>query len=322
MPKPLLTILCPVYNEERTVPLFYNRIAPLFDSIATKYDVNLVFMDNGSKDRTHEIVVDICKKDPRVFTLVLSRNFGYQCSVECGLRNTHGDLFFVIDVDCEDPPEMIPEFLKQHEEGFDIVYGERLDREESMLMILARKLFYRLTRLLADEHFILDMAEFALVTAEVRDAILADNNSFPFIRASIGRIGFSAKNIPYKRQRRIAGETHYNFLGMAIFAIAGILSASTLPLRLAAYGFPFWLAAMTALCVAGPVWGAAWYLPAVLLLGFGFCGYTLTFVSIYLSRVYHNGLHRPNFVVSRRRSRFQPGRGAIAISEQSGAEAR
>ena len=202
---------------------------------------------------------------------------------------------------------MIPEFLKLHEDGFDIVYGERLDREESALMILGRKLFYRLTKLVADDHFFLDMAEFALVTAEVRDAILIDNNSFPFIRASIGRIGFKARNIPYKRQKRIAGETHYNFVGMAVFAVAGILSASTFPLRIAAYVFPFWLLALTIVCIVGPLTGGVWYQPAALLLGIGFCGYTMTCVSIYLARVYKNGLNRPNFVINRRMSHFQPG---------------
>lgn len=153
MPKPLLTVLCPVFNEEPTVELFYGRMKPVIDSLSSIVDIDLVFMDNGSTDRTHEIVKDISGKDPRVYTIVLSRNFGYQCSVECGLRTCSGDMFVVIDVDCEDPPEMLPEFLKYQNEGYEIVYGERLDRVESKLMIWGRKLFYRFTKMMSDEHY-------------------------------------------------------------------------------------------------------------------------------------------------------------------------
>lgn len=308
MPTPVLTVLCPVFNEEQTVPLFYERIKPVIESLKGRYDVDLVFLDNGSKDRTQATVLAICAKDPRVYTIVLSRNFGYQCSVECGLRTCRGDLFLVIDVDCEDPPEMIVDFLKYHEEGVEIVYGERLDREEGKLMIWGRKLFYRFTKAMSDEHFILDMAEFCLITSEVRDAILADNNSFPFIRASIGRIGFNVKNIPYKRQKRIAGKTHYNFFRMGIFAIAGVLSSSTLALRVPAYVFPFWLPLLVAVCTLGVVFDLnKWCVPIALMLGFSYCGYTLASVSIYLARTYKNSLGRPNFVINKKKSRLQPG---------------
>lgn len=151
------------------------------------------------------------------------------------------------------------------------------------------------------------MAEFCLITAEVRDAIMTDNNSFPFIRASIGRIGFNVKNIPYKRQKRIAGTTHYNFTRMGIFAIAGVLTSSTLVLRIPAYVFPFWFIGMAALCATGAFFDFRWPLPAALVLGFGFCGYTLTSISIYLARAYKNGLNRPNFVINKKKSQFQPG---------------
>jgi polyisoprenyl-phosphate glycosyltransferase len=321
MSKALLTVLCPVFNEQQTIPLFYQRMKPVLMGLKDRYDTNLIFLDNGSTDRTHELVKDICLADPNCFTIVLSRNFGYQCSVECGLRNAAGDLFVVIDVDCEDPPEMLPDFLKYYEDGFDITYGERLDREEGALMKFGRKMYYRFTRLLADEHFILDMAEFCLITREVRDAILRDNNSFPFIRASIGRIGFNVKNVPYKRQKRVAGETHYNFFRMAVFAIAGVLSSSTFPLRVPAYTLPIYLLLLAAICVTGIFSGGSWFLPAVLFTGFGFCGYSVASISMYLARVYKNGLNRPNFVINLRKSRFQPEGKAVALGERLRTEA-
>jgi dolichol-phosphate mannosyltransferase len=159
---------------------------------------------------------------------------------------------------------------------------------------------------LSDEHFILDMAEFCLLTAEVRDAIVQDNNTFPFIRASIGRIGYRIKNIPYKRQKRIAGRTHYNFMRMTIFAVSGILSSSTLWLRLPTYIFPFWSVGLTALCTLGYAYDWKWYLPAALVMGFVYCGFTLAGIGIYVARTYKNGLNRPNYVIDRKKSQFQP----------------
>ncbi len=120
----------------------------------------------------------------------------------------------MIDVDCEDPPELIPRFVAEHEQGYDIVYGERVDRPEPTYLKWLRKSYYRLVRAVADDNFVLNMAEFSLITAEVRNAVIDEINSFPFIRASIGRIGFRRKNVPYTRERRSAGETHYNLIGM------------------------------------------------------------------------------------------------------------
>jgi dolichol-phosphate mannosyltransferase len=144
------------------------------------------------------------------------------------------------------------------------------------------------------------MAEFGLFTAEVREAIIHDENSFPFIRASIGRAGFRRYAVPFKRQQRVGGRTHYNLLGMIVFAVAGILSASTLFLRLPMYLLPFWLIALTVLLIIylsnGPAWAAA----VALYLGVTYVGTTLAFASVYVARTYKNGLRRPTAFISRR----------------------
>ena len=231
MAKTKLTVICPVYNEQKVVPLFFGRLHPIRERLSAEYDVDLLFCDDASTDGTLDAIQAIRKDYPNVFVITLSRNAGYQRAVECGLRNAKGDIFILIDVDCEDPPEMILDFVRKHREGYDLVYGERVDREEAAWIKSLRKLFYRIMRLVGDENIILDMAEFSLMTDEVRIAIMQDHTSFPFIRASLGRVGFRVAGIPYKREARIAGETHYNFIGMAIFAIAGVLSSSTLPPR-------------------------------------------------------------------------------------------
>lgn len=298
--KPVLSIICPVFNEEVTVPLFYGRIKKVFEELESNYFCQLIFVDNSSSDRTQQLIRDICEKNPRVSLLVMSRNFGYQCSVEAGLRETSGDLFGIVDVDCEDPPELFKRFLEFQTQGFDVVYGERLDREEGELIKSLRKIYYRLTRMMADDFFILDMAEFCIMNSDVREAILQDNNSFPFIRASIGRVGFKVKNVPYKRDHRIAGKTHYNFWRMALFGIAGILSSSTLLLRLPAYVFPFWLVLMSILFGLSLQQQSENYFFTMAFVGFVFCGFSVMSLSIYLARTYKNGLNRPNYHLNKK----------------------
>lgn len=298
-------VICPIYNEQQTIPPFMQRIESLFKELNSRYSSRLIFIDNASTDDSQKIVKDICSKNSNVSLIVMSRNFGYQCSVECGLRNSTADYTGVVDVDCEDPPELFIRFLKHIEEGYDVVYGERVDRHESSILKGIRKIFYRLTRALADDHFILDMAEFCVLNRAVRESILVDNNSFPFIRASIGRVGFSIKNVPFKRQMRIAGQTHYNFFRMATFAIAGILSSSTLWLRIPAYLLPFWFLAILAMSgVLICTGNQAWY-QSIVITSFLFIGFAVTGISIYLARVYKNGLNRPNYIINKKKSIFQ-----------------
>ena len=302
----VLSILCPVYNEEQVIPLFFARTRPVMEELARRYAVHLLFLNNASTDQSPQQIEKIRESWPATYMISMSRNVGYHASLECGLRNAGGDLFVFIDVDCEDPPEMILEFVEKHEQGHDIVYGERVDRHESKAMKGARQLFYRVLHALADEDIVLDMAEFSLFTREVRDAILNENTSFPFLRASIGRVGFRRAAIPFKRQKRIAGDTHYNLLGMSIFAIAGILSASTLLLRLPIYLLPFWLVALVLLGVGYVSTQSIWFVVAAAALFAAYLGATAAFTALYVARTYKNGLQRPNAFVDRSRSILQP----------------
>lgn len=295
-------VICPVFNEDKTVPLFYARIEKMFDTLKSNYMCRLIFVDNCSTDATQSTIRNIIQKNQNVSLITMSRNFGYQCSVECGLRNSDADLTAVVDVDCEDPPELFIEFLKHIESGYDIVYGERVDRHENAFIKFMRKIFYRVTRAVADDHIYLDMAEFCIISRAVKENILLDNNSYPFIRASIGRVGFSAKNIPYKRAMRIAGETHYNFWRMALFAIAGVLSSSTLWLRIPVYVFPFWSLLILIFVLEDLRNGSLDMTHMTLATGLIFIGFTVTGISLYLARTYRNGLNRPNYFINSKKS--------------------
>lgn len=303
---PVLAIICPVYNEAKVVPLFFERIKPVMQALSSRYEVNLIFSNNASTDTTLWEIQKLREIYGNVFVITLSANVGYQRSLECGLRTCKGDLFCFIDVDCEDPPEMILEFIKAYESGYDIVYGERTDRDEAEYVKLMRKIFYRILRAVADEEVILDMAEFSLMTAEVRDAIVKDNTSFPFIRASIGRVGYKRKGIPYRRHKRIAGDSHYNFFGMTKFAIAGILSSSTLLLRLPIYILPFWLLAVSGLAIARVFCESKLLDASLIVLFASYLGATVSFIAIYVARIHNNTLGRPNFTINRKDTFRQP----------------
>jgi dolichol-phosphate mannosyltransferase len=300
-----LTIICPVFNEAGVIPLFFGRLLPVVKTLAARYRVEVLFLNNASTDGTFEAISALRREHPFVYVISMSANVGYQRSLECGLRNARGDLITFIDVDCEDPPEMILEFVDGYEKGYDIVYGERVSREENRFISSLRKFFYRLVYSIRDEDFILDMAEFALFTSEVRDAIIMDDSSFPFIRSSIARVGFRRMGIPYRRQRRIAGKTHYNLLQMTIFAVAGILAASTLVLRLPIYLLPFWLFLTGVLGLVQIHSGSYWVLLANLLLACTYLGGSIACIALYVARTYKNGLGRPNYFIHKRLTHLQ-----------------
>jgi polyisoprenyl-phosphate glycosyltransferase len=313
----LITILCPVYNEDRVIPLFFGRIQPVLEKLSEHYAVHLVFLNNASRDHTTQQIQKIKEVWPATYVITMSRNVGYHASLEFGLRNAMGDLFVFIDVDCEDPPEMILEFVEKYEQGFDIVYGERVDRDESAAIKKARKFFYRLLHAVADDEIILDMAEFSLFTREVRDAILDENTSYPFLRASIARVGFRRAAIPFKRQKRIAGRTHYNLIEMSIFAAGGILSASTLFLRLPIYLLPFWILGLLGLGIGYISTHSPWLALAAFALFAVYIGGTTAFTALYVARTYRNGLQRPNAFIDHSRSILQPAASSVGTAAEN-----
>jgi dolichol-phosphate mannosyltransferase len=298
----LITVVSPVFNEEGAVPLFYNKLRDALDPLRRRYDFQLLFTNNRSSDRTLAIIRELRKDDPSVEVLTLSRNFGYQASVLAGLRHACGDAVVVIDVDCEDPPELIPRFIAEWEQGYDIVYGQRGQRPESRFIYWMRKLFYRLNWSLGDYEVILDMAEFALVSAHVRDAMLDNYSTYPFLRTEIAYAGFCRKAIRYDRQPRIFGRSRYSLAGMFAFAMRGILSSSTFLLRFAAYLCPAFLAftlVMLVLDLTGAYDRAFRLLVAVDFM------YVILFIAsmcIYVARTYKDGVDRPVFIVDWRES--------------------
>lgn len=300
MTKKLVSIICPVYNEQVNIQMFYDRLETALSNLRDLYKFEYIFTNNRSTDNTVEIISSLRELDKRVQLITFSRNFGYQASVLAGLHYAKGDASIVIDVDCEDPPEMIPSFIEKWQEGYDIVYGIRKKRQENFIVQEARNLFYWLLNKVGDHEIIMNMAEFGLVTKEVRQEILNNKSTFPFLRTEISYAGFNQIGINYIRQARQYGKTHYNFWRMAQFAVGGILSSSTFLLRLSAFiGAVFVL--LNALALFFEITNLiSKAFEVIVILDLMYLVFFMATISIYIARIYKNGVQRPIFIVDKR----------------------
>jgi len=292
-----ITIICPVYNEEEVIPIFYQRLVKSLTSFRSRYQFELLFTNNRSEDGSLEAIKALRRRDPMVQVLTLSRNFGYQASLQAGLVHARGDAIIIIDVDCEDPPEMVGEFIEKWEEGYDIVYGIRIDRPETWLLKQGRNFFYRLLKRVADMDINLYMAEFSIITGRVKEHLVNTRNTFPFLRAEIGYAGFKQHGIPYVRQRRAAGRTHYRMVNMFAFGIGGLLTSSTFLLRLAAYlFFPFAFINLLSLPAILGANGAEAF-RVLMIFDWLYLMLFLTVHGVYIARIYKIVIGRPLFIV-------------------------
>ncbi|MDX1959901.1 MAG: glycosyltransferase family 2 protein [Leptospiraceae bacterium] len=303
MKKKQITIICPVYNEEVTIPLFYTKIIAIIEKLK-KYDFRILFTNNNSNDKSLEVIQNLCKVDKRISYLTFSKNFGYQASLLGGLKHSKGDAFVFIDVDCEDPPYLILEFVKHWENGFDIVYGLRGKRAEPKWITVFRKLFYRILRFVADTEIILDMAEFSLISLRVKDEIINNSNTFPFLRAEIAYSGFKKIGVKYDRQPRIAGKSNYNLLRMALFGLGGILSVSTFPLRLGILILPIVIIMNLILLILDFGFNLEKAFKLLVCMDLIFLMTIISFHGIYIARIYKNGISRPVFIIDWMRSKI------------------
>jgi polyisoprenyl-phosphate glycosyltransferase len=295
-----LTIISCLYNEEKALPLFYAELKDVISKIdASKYSVNILFLNNCSTDRSLEMLKEMAEKDSSVNYLTLTRNFGYQGSLLAGLNTVDSDLVFICDSDGEDPPHLLLDFLPLYEKGHRIVYGERVNREESKFMIFLRKVFYRVLKFFSDTDIILDMAEYSLFDKTVLKNILNNSNTFPFIRAELAYVGYNPVGVKYKRRLRLAGKSNYNFYRMYIFAVAGILTTSTFPMRVSAYLMPF-LMLFDFLALIFHIIPISWLIMLNLMLLI----IATTMVNLYIARIYKNAIGRPLFIIDYMNSRI------------------
>lgn len=304
MDKKQISIICPVFNEQTNILMFYERIKKVQEQVCDRYDFELLFTNNRSTDQTIKIIRSLHERDKTVKLLTFSRNFGYQASVMAGITYAKGDASVVIDVDCEDPPELILTFIEKWEQGYDVVYGIRKKRLESRIVQWMREAFYWLLHQMGDNEVIMNMAEFALITKEVRNEILSNKSTYPFLRTEIGYAGFNRIGIDYIRQNRQHGKTHYNFWGMTAFAIGGILSSSTYLLRLSAFLGIVLLPLNLIFLILNLLVSFGKAFETIVTLDLMYLVFFLAVLSIYNARIYKNAVQRPIFIVDWKQSIF------------------
>jgi len=319
-----VSIVIPAYNEAEVLPRFYQQLAEALRPLEPRADFELLVVNNGSTDGTLALLEQLRVADARLKIATLSRNFGYQAAITAGLTLARGDAVACLDADGEDPPAILARFIETWLEGHaDIVYGIRGRRPESALMQLGRRAFYRLTRAIADSEIVLDMSEFGLLDRRVRDAVLSTRSTFPFVRAQVGYVGFRRVGIRYDRAPRLGGRSHYTLRRALRFGLAGILSSSTFPLRLLAYGgaylVPAGLAGTVAVAILGlrqgGLGGLGWLelALAMLLLWLVF---SVGVLAVYIARIYKDQVGLPLYIVDHQRSSLlDPGAPDRAASE-------
>ncbi|HEV8228655.1 MAG TPA: glycosyltransferase family 2 protein [Candidatus Limnocylindria bacterium] len=291
-----LAAVVPVHNEVGNITPFYERARAVLETLPG-VSWQIVFVNDGSDDGSLESIRELRSRDGRVSVITLSRRFGYHAVLLAGLSLVAADRYVMIDVDCEDPPELLRDFHGALEGGADIAYGIRSNRVEPAPITFSRRVFYYLNRWIADSDIVVWMAEFAMITRQVRDAILVPHTTYVFLRAEIAYAGFVRVGVPYVRAARTSGKTHYNVLNMTRFAVSGFLAGSTFPLRLILYvavvvGIVFPVAVAFGI-------GAA-ELAAVTTLYFVLL--SLSTIALYLARTYKNGVARPVFIIDKNKT--------------------
>lgn len=304
MLRPELSLVLPVFNEEAVLDELGRRLKAFLSEVGVSWEV--VFVDDGSKDNSRALLAELCRADPRFKLVGLSRNFGHQLAITAGMDYANGESVVVMDADLQDPPEVVAEMLQKRREGFDVVYGVRRRRSgETLFKRATAAAYYRILRAMVGVPIPLDAGDFRLLSRPVVKALQALRETNRFVRGMVSWVGFRQTAVYYDRPERFAGETHYPLRKMIRFALDGIASFSTLPLRIAVWlgvgaGFvglfvavwaayekfvahatlPGWSALMVAICLAS----------SAQLLMIGVLGE-------YIGRIYEEVKRRPLYIV-------------------------
>jgi polyisoprenyl-phosphate glycosyltransferase len=303
---PKYSLIVPIYNEEANIPELYRRVKGVMDLLDGSAE--LICVDDGSRDRSLEMLRELHQHDPRVCYLSFARNFGHQIAVTAGMNFSRGAIVIVMDADLQDPPELIPEMVQQWQQGYQVVYAKRTQRrQESWTKRLLAYGFYRVLRTLADVEIPTDTGDFCLMDRKVVNLLNTMPERNRYIRGLRAWVGFRQTAIAFERDPRFAGDVKYTFRKSFTLAINGLVSFSKAPLRMSTYvGL---LAAAIALLMAGlvlywrlfepnsPVTGfatiavAIFFLGAVQLISIGILGE-------YIGRIYEEVKGRPLYTLA------------------------
>lgn len=231
----LISIIVPCYNEEVMIPIFYNELCSIIDSLSN-YSFEIIFVDDGSHDTSLEKMHTLAVNDGRVKYISFSRNFGKESAMYAGLSMSRGDLVAIMDVDLQDPPSLLPEMIHYIENGYDSVATRRVDRRgEPPIRSFFARIFYKVINKMADADIVDGARDYRLMTRKMVDSILSMKEYHRFSKGIFGWVGFRTKWIEYENIERIAGESNWSFWKLFKYAIEGIVAFTTAPLRIASF---------------------------------------------------------------------------------------
>ena len=233
--KPLISIVTPVYNEEKALIPYYDKLTSVLGTLEDNYDFEIVFTDNNSEDETFSILKELAKNDKRINIYRFSKNYGYQKSILLGYSMCSGNAAIELDADLQDPPELISKMLELRKKGYKIIYGIRKDRNESFFMQSLRKLFYRLVRIMSNYDIPNDAGDFMLIDRKIIDNLKLSKIASPYLRGTIFSFGYSRIGFEYKRNARENGESKFSSFKLFNLASDAIVNTSILPLRIATF---------------------------------------------------------------------------------------
>ena len=228
-----ISVVVPLYNEETVLPELLRRVRDVLDRIAGGPH-EIVIVDDGSTDRTAEILQQEARNDERLVGILLSRNFGHQAALTAGLDHVSGDVTIVMDGDLQDPPEIIPQLLEKYQQGYDVIYAQRIRRKEPWALRLCYFTFYRLMEKLSDINVPLDAGDFGLMSRRVIDQLKRMPEHHRYLRGMRSWVGFRQVGLPVERGERHSGGSKYGIIGLLKLAFDGIFSFSIVPIRAAA----------------------------------------------------------------------------------------
>jgi glycosyltransferase involved in cell wall biosynthesis len=300
----LISIIVPVYNEEKVIPIFHVRIENVLETIPEKSEI--IYVNDGSTDNTLKIIKSFKTKNKYVAIVDLSRNFGKEIALTAGIDHAKGDTVIVIDADLQDPPELIPELLKYRKEGYDVVYAKRVSRlGEGVIKRGTAHVFYRVMNTLSKVKVPEDTGDFRAMSRRAVDSLKELREHHRFMKGLFSWIGYQQKGIPYKRDARYAGKTKWNYWKLWNFALEGITSFTTAPLLTASYlGIITSLTAFIyavyivykTLVYGDPVRGYPSLMVVILFLG-GIQLLSIGVIGEYIGRIFNETKRRPLYIL-------------------------
>ena len=320
----IYSVIIPMYNEEEVIEHTYERLKEVMDQTSEPYE--LIFVNDGSRDRTVELIEMISQFDSHVRLIDFSRNFGHQIAISAGMDYAQGDAVIVIDADLQDPPEIILQMIEKWKEGYEVVYGKRLKRKgETLFKKLTAKLFYRLLRSMTNVDIPIDTGDFRLIDRKVCQVLRGLKEKNRFVRGLISWIGFRQTSVEYVREERFAGETKYPLKKMISFALDGITSFSYKPLKIASYvGFALSLGGFIYLFIVifqrlfTETTAEGW--TTIVALNLIFNGIILMLLGVigeYIGRIYDESKDRPLYIVRETKGFDSAESGDKSMSEQT-----